>query len=168
MCATATRPEFEALIAEHAGMIRRIAAAHEVCPHLREDLVQEIVLALWQALPNYRGEAGLRTFVARVAQNRAIGHAAREARRPKAAALDEGHAEETPSPEQATDAQMRRWMLERTVRSLPVGQREIIALALEGFSHAEIAETLGIGVNAATVRYHRAKAALIARMKEGR
>ena len=48
----------------------------------------------------------------------------------------------------------------KAVRELKLSQRQVVTLALEGFSHGEIADMLGITENNATVRFARAKAAL--------
>ena len=42
----------------------------------------------------------------------------------------------------------------------PLSLRQAVTLALEGFSHAEIADALGITANSVGVRLNRAKAAL--------
>jgi RNA polymerase sigma-70 factor (ECF subfamily) len=65
-----------------------------------------------------------------------------------------------PSPEEhAIDANERQVLLQAT-RQLPLPQREVIILVLEGFSYAEIAEMLDIAPNALALRLSRAKAAL--------
>ena len=46
-------------------------------PEDGEDLLQEIFIALWQALPRFRGESTVWTFTFRVAHNRAVSFAAR-------------------------------------------------------------------------------------------
>ena len=48
-------------------------------------------------------------------------------------------------------------------RELPLGSRQVLTLALEGLSHAEIGEVLGLSDNAVAVRLHRARAHLKAR-----
>ena len=48
----------------------------------REDLVQDVFLALHRTLPGFRGEAQLTTLVHRIAINRAYEHLRRQARRP--------------------------------------------------------------------------------------
>jgi RNA polymerase sigma-70 factor (ECF subfamily) len=70
----ASAPSFDRVVAEHLAMISRIAAAHESNLSAREDLVQDIFCAVWRALPKFRGEAGLRSFIARIATNRAVTH----------------------------------------------------------------------------------------------
>jgi RNA polymerase sigma factor (sigma-70 family) len=166
---TATEHEIAEVIRQHGGLIARIARAHESDRGRREELVQDIQLAIWQALPRFRAEANIRTYVARIAQNRAVTHVAREARIPTAAALDPfddvlPSAEQTP--EDAAVQADRRRRLEKAVRELPVGLRLTVTLALEGFSPDEVATVLGITTSAAAVRLHRAKIALQDKLKD--
>src|SRR5215472_7965496 len=66
--------DFEALLREYEPALRRLAAAYEPDVHEREDLLQDIAFALWRALPCFRGDSSTRTFVYRIAHNRAISH----------------------------------------------------------------------------------------------
>jgi RNA polymerase sigma-70 factor (ECF subfamily) len=156
---------FAQIVRSHGPMIRRIARSYEANAARAEELVQDIYLSLWQALPRFRGESSQRTFVARVAHNRAITHVAREARGPRLVMLDKGMAGETTTPEEDVARADMRQKLEAAVRQLPVGQKLVVTLALEGFSPEEIASVLGLSVSAASVRLHRAKAALQDMMK---
>ena len=63
-------------------MLHRIASAYEAGRERRHELEQDILLAVWRAMPRYRGEAPVRAFIARVAHNRAVTHVAREAAPP--------------------------------------------------------------------------------------
>jgi RNA polymerase sigma factor (sigma-70 family) len=159
-------PPFEQIVGEYGPLISRIASSYEADPGLREDLVQQILLAVWQALPSYRADASLKTFIARIAQNRAISFVAKQVRLPPTAEMPERVETEEPDPEQsAIEASERKMLLEAT-RRLPLPQREVIILVLEGFSYAEIAEMLDIAPNALALRLSRAKAAL-KKMMEG-
>ena len=148
---------FEEIVKQHAPLIRRIARSYEANAARADELVQDIHLALWQALPRFRGDASMRTFIARIAHNRAISHVAREAREPRAVALDDNLHASDASPEERTAQQDLRAKLEAAVQQLPVSLKVAASLALEGFSPEEVAEVLGIGVSAASVRLHRAK-----------
>lgn len=160
------QPPFERIVADHGALITRIAMSYEADPALREDLTQQILLAVWQALPSYRADASLKTFIARIAQNRAISFVAKQVRLPPTAEIPEKLEAEDPNPEEsAIDASERRALLEAT-RRLPVPQREVIVLVLEGFSYAEIAEMLSIAPNALALRLSRAKAALKAMLEQ--
>jgi RNA polymerase sigma-70 factor (ECF subfamily) len=166
---TATEHEIAEVLRQHGGMIARIARAHESDHGRCEELVQDIQLAIWQALPRFRGQANIRTYVARIAQNRSVSHVAREARIPIPAPLDPfddvlPSAEQTPE-DAAVQADARRH-LEQAVRELPLGLRLTVTLALEGFSSDEVATVLGISTSAAAVRLHRAKTTLQDKLKD--
>lgn len=149
------------IIGEHEPAIRRLAASYEREPARREDLVQDIWLALWQALPAFRGGCSERTFVFRVAHNRAITHVRRWVRRHADALDDEtALAAVTPDPERTAAEHQQRTRLLAAVRELPLGVRQAIVLRLEGLSHREIADVLGITENNVAVRLSRARAAL--------
>ncbi len=153
-------PSFECLLADHLPMIRRIAAAYEANPTVRDDLVQDVLYALWRALPAFRGDSGLRTFVARIAANRGISHVRRAVSAPRSAALPEELAAGGPTPESQAIAGGERARLLAAVRSLPVGLREPVLLALEGLTVPEAAAALGISPNAVAVRMTRARSLL--------
>lgn len=150
-------------------MIARIARSYESDRGRAEELVQDIYLAIWQALPRFRGEANVRTYLARIAHNRAVSHVAREARAPLVSSLDpfdEVLPSAQPSPADAAVQADERRRLEHAVRELPLGLKLTVTLALEGFSADDIAAVLGISASAAAVRLHRAKAALQDKLKE--
>lgn len=152
--------EFAALLHEHAGLLSRIAASYEADPALRDDLLQDMALALWKALPAWRGEASMKTFAARVAHNRGASHVIGRTRRPAAQALDENLADHAHGPERHAQLEQQRLRLQSAVRTLPLSLRQAVTLALEGFSHEEIAMALGIGANNVAVRLNRARKAL--------
>jgi RNA polymerase sigma-70 factor (ECF subfamily) len=161
-------PRFERIVADYGALITRIAMSYEADPALREDLSQQILLAVWQALPSYRADASLKTFIARIAQNRAISFVAKQVRQPPTAEISERLETDDPNPEEsAIGASERRALMEAT-RRLPVPQREVIVLVLEGFSYAEIADMLNIAPNALALRLSRAKAALKAMLEQSR
>ena len=54
-------------------------------------------------------------------------------------------------------ATQERARLLDAVSALPLNTREVVVLALEGFRQQEIADALGISLNAVTLRYRRAK-----------
>lgn len=156
--------ELRDVLEEHGGLIRRIIASYERDLSLQSDLQQEVALALWEALPRFRGEGSKRAFVARVAQNRSIAHAVRRSREPptdRVEVQDPGL-----SVDDQVDADRRRHELLSAVRALPVHDKQLVVLSLEGFTTREIASELGITENNAGVRLHRARAALKKRMRK--
>ena len=151
---------FEALLREHGGALQRVAASYEADPELRDDLYQEICLAIWKALPSFRGDASVRTFLFRIAHNRGLSHGWREGRVPKPLEEPEALPDPTDSPEDAVDRSRRRARLLSAIRRLPLGARQVLTLRLEGLSFKEIAEVTGLTENNAMVRASRARKAL--------
>jgi RNA polymerase sigma factor (sigma-70 family) len=155
-----TSDTFEQIVRKHDSMLRRIASSYEARTHLAEELVQDIYFAIWRALPAYRGDAGLRTFVARIATNRAVTHVARALMVPPSACLDESMPAPGVGPEGQAMALDRREKLLAAVRTLPLAYRQTALLTLEGLTPTEIADVLGISTNAVAIRMSRAKGLL--------
>ncbi len=149
-------PDIEAVLREHGPMLARIAGSYESEPARRDDLLQEISLAVWKAVASWRGDASLRTFLARVAHNRAIDHLTRE-KRARGDELHDEHADPDANPFLHAEAHQRRKDLLTAVRALPLGQRQVVVLALEGFSQREIGDTLSLEENTVAQRLSRAR-----------
>lgn len=148
------------------GLISRIALSYEADPSLRHELIQDILLAIWVALANYRGEASLKTFAASIAQKRCISHVTKRAREPRQVELPVDLVSSSPPPDEiALRNDQRRRLIER-IQLLPIPQREAIVLAFEGFSYAEMSEILGITPNAVMLRCQRAKMTLKSIMEQ--
>jgi RNA polymerase sigma factor (sigma-70 family) len=158
------RRSFEDFEREFGPMIRRIALSYEVDGTLAEELVQDIWLALWRALPSFRGESALRTFVARIATNRAISHVRRNARHPRTMEMPEDLPACEPSPEHQAICKDQQERLVSAVRSLSLPLRQVTLLTLEGLTPREIADVLGITANAVAIRLSRAREALRIRL----
>ncbi len=154
----ALEQQYDRILREHGPALRRVAAAYEADPSRREDLFQEICLALWQALPRFREEASERTFAFRIAHNRGLTHGWR-ARGTVTADLNE--AEELADPRQDPESELqegeRRDRLREAIRRLPLAARQVVVLSLEGLSQREIGDVLGITENNVAVRLTRAR-----------
>ncbi|MCW5835930.1 MAG: sigma-70 family RNA polymerase sigma factor [Labilithrix sp.] len=150
-----------AVLKVHAPALSRLAASYTRSTDEREDLLQDIALALHLALPSFRGDASERTFVLRVAHNRAITFAAR-----RGAAVDIADHEDAlvassgKNPELRFERAERGQRLLAAVRTLPLTHRQVMTMLLEGLAHREIAEVLGVTENVVAVRANRARAAL--------
>ena len=147
----------EQIIERYGAGLARVAASYEADRALREDLLQEMLLAIHRALPSLRDPDRLGPFVFRVAHNRGVTHVTREhANRRKRDATEA----EPLDPEDDLLARERTQRLAGAVRRLPLPYRQVITLVLEELSYAEIAEALGLSVSNVGVRVNRAKAQL--------
>jgi RNA polymerase sigma factor (sigma-70 family) len=145
------------VVEEFGPALARIAASYERNPALREDLLQEMFLAVCRALPRLKEPSKLKPFVFRIAHNRAMTHIVRRMREPASLAEPDAIAAEAPTQEQSLIAGERSARLLEAVRTLPLAYRQAVTLVLEGLSYSEIAETLGITPNNVGVRISRAR-----------
>jgi RNA polymerase sigma-70 factor (ECF subfamily) len=148
--------EYERLWAEFGGSIGRLTASYESRTHAREDLLQDIRLAIWTALPRFRGDASLRTFVFRIAHNRALTHVWQRKKAGQAEEPDDV-VDVRENPEASAIQTANRVRLVEAIRGLSIPFRQVITLALEDLSHGEIAAVLGISENNVAVRMNRAR-----------
>lgn len=155
-------------------MLVRLARAYAATDADVEDLVQEMLLAVWRALPSFRGEALPSTWIYRVALSVALGRRRTEGRRVRTEGTEvEEDLERAAERERAAAgageaAQMERLRLAAVLaamREMSPVDRSVLVLALEGASLQEIAEVIGITANNAGVRLHRARHRLAARME---
>jgi len=163
---SAAAQPFDQVLTEHGAPIARVAAAFERNPARRDELVQEILLAIWQSLPRFRGESSLKTFVLRIAHNRAVNHVLQHKRNLARDELNDELPDSRATPEQQASLQQQSERLLAAVRTLPLVQRELVTLALEGLSHDEIAGVLGISVGNVAVRLSRARKLLMTQLGE--
>ena len=97
-----------------------------------------------------------RTFIFRIAHNRAISHIAQ--RSPISALEGElDPADPRPNPEREVSRAQQEERLLQAIRRLPITYRQAITLSLEGMSYSEIAEILGVGESNVGVRLNRAR-----------
>ncbi|MFI5227968.1 MAG: RNA polymerase sigma factor [Gemmatimonadales bacterium] len=154
-----THDSMRRVIVQHGARLARAAWGYVDQAHDHEDLMQEILLAVWRALPHFRGAASEKTFVLRIAHNRGVTFAARR-RRFAPIADAEDQPDPAPSAEERLIGDQRRERLLAAVRKLNDSHRQAIMLHLEGLSTREIADVQGISESNASVRLTRARSAL--------
>ncbi|MEM9696884.1 MAG: RNA polymerase sigma factor [Myxococcota bacterium] len=157
------RDDREALFARaveaHGSAIQRLTRGYERVPALRDELLQEILLALWRSLGRFRGDASLRTWTFRVAHNVATSHVHRAKRRPKwsAESADEEPAPLHLLPDTALEHHERLERLLAAIETLLPLDRQIILLYLEELPQAEIASITGLSLSNVATRLGRTK-----------
>ena len=150
---------FERVVREYGPALARLAAAYAPDRADRDDLSQEILLAIWRALPRFRGESSERTFVFRVAHNRGITYRSRRRRHPPLPEEEEVP-DAGPDPAALLERSRRHERLVAAVGRLPEPQRLAVLLHLEGLTNREIASVQGTTDDNVAVRLARARKAL--------
>lgn len=159
---------FAAWMAEHGGILERVARSQARSEREREDLVRELAYQVWLSVPRFMGSARPSTWIYRVCLNTALtwrrDHARREGRIDAGADVSLVHA---CAPDPAAGAE-RGDLLERVyiaLRGLPEPDRALLLLQLDGLPHREIAEVLGLTENHVGVALHRARQRLIRQLQ---
>ena len=158
---------FLVLLKANLPALGRLAGSYAGSTGERDDLLQEIALALWQALPRFRGECSERTFLFRIAHNRCINHIVRRRPMESLQAMELDPADDARPIELALGQAQESARLLQAVQRLPLIQRQVIVLALEDMDYQEIASVLGISETNVGVRLNRARTSLKRMMGEG-
>lgn len=135
------------------AIVRRLAGDDDA---LAEDWAQEAWVRAIRALPTFRGDARFTTWLHRIAVNAALhGRRSRQRRTGREAPLDE-EALPVRAPAENTVLRLR---LERAIRQLPEGMRRVLVLHdVEGYTHEEIGEMLGVTAGTCKSQLFKARA----------
>lgn len=127
-------------------------------PDLAADVAQEVWIQIFRALPGYRGDAQFSTWAHRIAVNRTL-NALRSLRRIGSSEVE--MAEETVAVEHDGDRAMLARTIDEAVGSLSPGARAVFVLHdVEGYTHEEIAQELGITSGGSKSQLFKARAKL--------
>ncbi len=140
-----------------------LALCHD--PSLAEELTEQVFFKALEALPGFRGECDIRTWLCAIARNRYLSHL-RKARR--SAPLEDTPLPDTSPPleERITDRQAAR-QIHKLLHSLPEPYKEVFSLRVFGqLSFRDIGELFGRNQNWACVTYHRARQKIQEQMEE--
>ena len=171
---------FERLVEERHADIYALLHRLTEDPEEARDLTQETFLQAFRAVPHFRGDADLRTWLYRIAVNQARNRWRwwRRRRRSQTVSLDAtDEAHEQPlaarladergvNPEQAALARERERLLTQALRTLSRAYREVVVLRdVEGLSYEEVAATLEISVGTVKSRLSRGRNELRRRLE---
>jgi RNA polymerase sigma factor (sigma-70 family) len=149
--------DFETLLAQHAGIVAKVARLYGRDADDRRDLAQEIATQLWRAFPRFDEQRGkFSTWMYRIALNVGISHL-RSAR--AVAPLDDDTLAAAPA-----EPDDRAAALYARIRELEPLARALVMLYLEDRSYAEIAEVLGITEANVATKLSRLKTRLRAQL----
>ena len=176
-CQNGDKDAFEPLMRQNAGKIQRLVWG--MLGERREDtddVVQEIFLKAYLALPKFRGDARFSTWVYRIAINHCRDYLKRGG--PLPVELKEEQIADEPAPEDKEWQDKLREMrenraseeLQKLLAQLPEKHRRILVMReLEEMSYDEIAEVLQIRPGTVRSRLNRARAGLmrVARSTKG-
>jgi RNA polymerase sigma-70 factor (ECF subfamily) len=159
---------FRQWLGEHTGLLLKVVRSFAEGPADQDDLFQEILLQVWQSLPNFRDDSKPTTWLYRVALNTALAWKRREKKR-------RGRQSKLPIADPAAqttmsvDAERNGQVVDQlyaAIRALPLAKRALVVLYLDGFTYREISEVVGISESNVGVSLTRIKKELAATVKE--
>ena len=121
----------------------------------QQDLFQEIICQLWKSYDSFRNESQFSTWMYRVAINTAIVFLKKEKRKVDRYEITSENIKEEDSDADEKERQIEHFY--KAVQKLDKIDKAIMFYQLEGFSHREIGENLGISEGNARVKLNRAK-----------
>lgn len=132
-------------------------------PSVVEDLLQEVFISAFAALPGFRGDARLSTWLYKIAANRVSNFwdAKRRRAHRETVASPNSHGQAPESPEEDLVAKQQRERLYTALAALPDIFREaFVARAIEGMTLLDASAALGAPISTVSYRTRRAEQAL--------
>lgn len=156
---------FQKILQDYKALVFKVAQLYTTNTNDRNDLLQEIAIQLYQAMPKYNHSVKLSTWIYRIALNVSISYLRKEQTRSKInQPLLHEHTLEIEPDTSAKKQQIQ--LLYQAVSQLKEIDKAIIILYLDGEPQAEIAQILGLSVSNVSTKINRIKEQLKTIMKQ--
>ena len=166
------RERFALLLAQHGGLLRKIAWGFSHCPADRADLEQDMAAQLWAVFSQWDGERPFGTWAYRVALNVALSGRRMAQARGGAALKASGRGcgvdddmahdplDDLVDPSATPEQRLQQRDLHRLIATLDPLNRSLLLLWLDDLSYRDIGDVLGLSESNVGVRINRLKARL--------
>lgn len=151
---------YSTAVAEFGAPMARLAAAYELDRSLRQDLLQDMHVALWRSFATFKNQCSLRTWVYRVAHNAAADFVRKHKRLRRELLLSIEELEQLPESSDAERLHDEAAVIEKLgalIRQLKPIDRDVMLLYLEEMDAAGIGDVLGISPDNVAQKIHRTK-----------
>lgn len=159
------RKFFHEVIEQHKGILFKVARGY--CPHEedRQDLIQEMMIQIWQSIHRYNDQYKMSTWLYRISLNTAISFYRKNSTREKRFTVLDEKTAQIPTIDKS-DNERHLNLLEQFISELKEIDKALMILYLEDKSHAEIAEILGMSVSNVGTKVGRIKEKLKTRFSQ--
>jgi len=157
--------EFESVYRDYFRDVELYLRAICKDTHLAEELTEQVFFQALKALPNFRGECDIRTWLCSMARNCYLSHL-RKMRQTEN--IDEL---QIPDPRKSVEEQIadrqQAMAVHKALHGLPEPYKEVFSLRVFGqLSFADIGSIFGRTANWACVTYHRARQKILEQLEE--
>lgn len=156
---------FQEIIEQHKGILFKVARAYCSDEEDRQDLVQEMMIQIWQSIHKYNDQYKISTWLYRISLNVAISFYRKNASRANKFSVLNKQMAEIPAEDNSENEQKLN-LLEQFISELKEIDKALMILYLEDKSHAEIAEILGMSVSNVGTKTGRIKEKLKTRFSQ--
>jgi RNA polymerase sigma-70 factor (ECF subfamily) len=156
--------KFEEIVYQFKDKIESICKYYCQNPDDRKDIFQEILINIWNGLDRFKGKSTINTWVYRITVNTSLSFVSKSYYK-KRKRLDN----DIPEINTNNHTDSENWKitnLEIEINALPVIDRTLISLSVEGISIKEISEIVGISESNVKVKIHRIKKQLQQKLKD--
>jgi len=135
-------------------LIRRMVSCHEDA----SDIMQEVFLKAWKAIPEFRGDSGFFTWLYRIATNETLSFLNRKKKQSLVSDADlSGYSSASIQAESSLGEQEIEFKIHKAIALLPEKQRIVFQLRYyEEMKYEEMAELLKTSEGALKTSYHHA------------
>ncbi|MEL6924338.1 MAG: sigma-70 family RNA polymerase sigma factor [Bacteroidota bacterium] len=154
--------KFIELVEAHQGLLNQLCRVYFSRMEDQMDARQEVLLQLWKAFPNFRGDSKFSTWMYKVALRTILTKVRNNQKHRSQVALQNADRIENP-PHFLVDDDLQ--LLKQLLNCLSANDKALVILYLEGYHHEEISTMLNVSVSNVGTRLHRIKNKLKANYK---
>jgi RNA polymerase sigma-70 factor, ECF subfamily len=151
--------QFLSIFGDNTGIIIKISRAYTNTSHDREDLINDIALELWKSFEKFKGDSKISTWIYRVALNTSMNYKRKKKKDSLFYSINDFKKDEIIPwlVEQEQESSSELELLYNCIDELNEINKAIILLYLDGNSHDEISEIMGISKTNVGTRISRIK-----------
>jgi RNA polymerase sigma factor (sigma-70 family) len=157
--------DFKNIIQQHKGIFYKVARAYCQNEDDRQDLIQEMMIQVWQSRHRYNNQFKISTWLYRISLNVAISFYRKNTTRANKHTMLNEQAQQIPTEDKTADERQLS-LLEKFISELKEIDKALMVLYLEDKSHAEIAEILGMSISNVGTKIGRIKDKLKTRFSQ--
>lgn len=154
---TDNKDQFLNILEKNIGIILKISRVYTKIEQDREDLINDIILQLWKSFKHFKGESKISTWIYRVALNVSMNYKRNRKNNSLFYSINDLQQEEIQSWFIEQDNSSGLEILYNCIDELGEINKAIILLYLDGNSHDEISEIIGISKTNVGTRISRIK-----------
>ena len=154
---TDIKEQFLDILEKNIGIIIKISRVYTKVNQDREDLINDITLELWKSFKNFNGDSKISTWIYRVALNISMNYKRKKKNDSLFHSINDFKKEDTHNWLVEQDNSSNLEALYDCIDELNEINKAIILLYLDGNSHDEISEIIGISKTNVSTRISRIK-----------